>query len=114
MNLEALLLIGIPALIIGAIFYLPFYLWFRWKKRNGVASAVTKSPIITRKGITFYGSMVVVLFLGYAQGPLASDTAFGAFMNTSAGRIIWSIGVVIFTSVIEFAFAKRGHKFVDK
>jgi hypothetical protein len=114
MNFEALAIIGGLALIAGAVLYLPFYIWKKWRGRKALPSRGPLAITINRNGITFYGAMVVVLFVGFAQEHFAPQTAFGLFMSTWSGRLIYLVCVLVVTVVLEVIFAIAGIKFAER
>jgi type II secretory pathway pseudopilin PulG len=45
MNLEALLLIGGGAIVIGALLYLPFFFFFRWSDKRRLSREITRAKL---------------------------------------------------------------------
>ena len=114
MNFEALAVIGTLTLIAGGLLYLPFYLWKKWRGKKALPSKGPLSANITRRGITFYGAMVAVLLVGFAQQYLAPQTAFGAFVSTRSGRLIYLVCVGVVGVVLEKLFVKSGVRFAKR
>lgn len=114
MNFEELLIFGALTIIAGGVLYLPFYIWKRWQGKKALPSGGPLSARITRRGITFYGVMVVFLFVGFAQEHLAPKTGFGVFLSTWSGRIIYMVCVLTLFTVLEMAFAMVGVKFSER
>ena len=115
MNLEALAVIGTLALVAGIVLYLPFRLWFWWRQKKESAEPQRSPGVrITRAGLVFYGAMVGILFVGYAQGVLEPHTTFGPLMNTGLGRMAYAVCVVAVGILLESALVRRGCKFVKR
>jgi len=112
MNIEALAIIGTLSIFVGGLLYLPFYLWMRWKKKKGEGPKSRFNVRLTGAGITFYGCMVVMLFVGFAQEHLAPHSAFGAFVSSREGRLAYAGGMLALWVTLEFILTKFGFKFV--
>jgi hypothetical protein len=93
--------------------YVPFRLWFWWRQKKETAEADRKpTGSITKTGTTFYGAQMVVLLVGYAQGTLAPDTAFGQFVDTWFGRITYFVCVSVIWTGVAIVLAKHGYRLV--
>ena len=112
MNFEALAIFGTLSILVGGLLYLPFYLWMKWKRKKGEGPENRTNVRITGAGITFYGCMVVILFVGFAQEHLAPQSAFGAFVSSREGRLAYTGGVLALWVALEFILTKFGFKFV--
>ncbi len=110
MNFEALAVIGGFALILGAVLYFPFFLWKKWSEKQAWPSRGRLASRITRQGITLYGAMVAMLFVGYAQEHLAPQTEFGSFMSTWWGRLTYAAILIALMVVVEVALTFAGVK----
>jgi hypothetical protein len=114
MNFEALAIIGGLTLIAGSVLYLPFFLWMKWRGKKALPSGGPLAVTINRRGITFYGAMVVVLFVGFAQEYFAPQTAFGSFVSTWSGRLIFAVCVVVVVVALEVMLSIAGIKFAER
>ncbi len=84
----------------------------KWKRKKGEGPEGRTNVRITGAGITFYGCMVVMLFVGFAQEHLAPQSAFGAFVSSREGRLAYTGGVLALWAALEFILTKFGVKFV--
>ena len=107
--------IGTFAALLGGILYLPFYIWKRLRLRNKPAgSEFDDSPKITRMGVTFYGIQVLFLLIGSIQEYLAPESAFGRFISTWSGKLIYAAVVVAVFAILQLLLASKGIALVER
>ena len=107
MDWDAALLFGALAAGAGALLYLPFFIWFRWRgvKRKQSGPAADRITVV---GLCFYGAMVVVLFAGFAIGTLDPQSWLGAQVRTLFGGFGYGVLIVIVGNVLERLLVRRG------
>jgi hypothetical protein len=111
MQLRALVIILVAGSIFGLLLYLPFFLWFRWRRKVGRPAAPGRyGKPVPRGELKWMVLIIVLLLVGYAQGHLAPATWFGAQMRTDAGRTAFALVLAVVLSVIRVAWlAWRAH-----
>jgi hypothetical protein len=107
MNWHAILVICGLAVIVGVLLYLPFFIWFRWRRSEPGHGAFT-SVRVTGVGLCLYGVVVLVLFAGFAAGQIAPQSWFGSQLRTLFGGIGYMTTVLMASSVVERVLVKRG------
>lgn len=90
MDVPALVVIALLAVLAGIVLYLPFYLGAKRKLRPSRRESWITIRI-TKAGALFYGLMVVILFAGFALGHLAPDTTLGHYMKSGLWRLVFLI-----------------------
>lgn len=95
--MTVLLFIGISA-VIGCILYLPFFLWFRYRRPRQGPYAVKLN--YTPAGWALLVAEVAALFVGFALIDPASGVRRGVFAPGGLGLLQWLICVVIAVHVI--------------
>lgn len=113
MNVEAIAIIGGVALVVGAVLYLPFFVWFRFRRRRGRPLASKRLDVPLTKGrIILSMLMIAVIVTGYSRGVLAPHTWFGSHMQTGFGQLVWGISVACFfyAAQVIWMLSKRGKR----
>jgi hypothetical protein len=106
MNWEALSVIGLFALALGALLYLPAIIWARLNMR----SEPNKHPRVrlTRVGWALVFAAVLVLFGGFGLQYVAPQSAIGALVKSPSGRLVLLGSVLLVFWLLESALAARG------
>jgi hypothetical protein len=107
MEWDAALLIFALAAAAGALLYLPFFVWFRWRGSKRTKGGATTRRL-TRAGLWLYGIEIVVLFAGFAVGTLYPQSWLGAQLRTLFGGLGYAAAVVIAVGLVERALVRRG------
>lgn len=102
MNFEAAFIIGGFALLFGALLYFPSRYFLRKKVKASQSSVLSER--ISKPGISFYGSMITVLLVGFSQESLAPNSIFGMFIKTIGGKFLFSSAVIILFTVAASIF----------
>ncbi|HUO80793.1 MAG TPA: hypothetical protein VMU00_11690 [Steroidobacteraceae bacterium] len=111
MQLRALAIILTGSCILGLLLYLPFHLWFRWRRKAGRPAAPGRyGAPVPRGELKWMVVLVVLLMVGFAQGRVAPTTWFGARMQTPGGRAVLGLVLVVAIAAIRVAWvAYRAH-----
>ena len=105
MQLRALAIILGGCCILGLLLYLPFYAWFRWRRRAGRPLAPGEfGRRVPRGDLKWMIPLVVLLLVGFAQGRIAPTTWFGARMQTHGGRAVLSLVLVVVVVAVRAAW----------
>lgn len=110
MEARAAVLIFAMAAVAGLLLYLPFFLWFRYRRARAKCG-LRGSFHITRAGFFLYGAMLVALFAGLGVGVFSPQSWMGAQVRTFFGGLGYATVVVVVTSVIEWGLVRRGARF---
>ena len=105
MQLRALAIILVGGCIFGLLLYLPFYLWFRWRRIKDRSVAPGRfGKRLPQRELKWVALTVALLLVGFAQGRVAPDTWFGAQMQTRLGRGVLALILAVFITVIRVAW----------
>jgi len=99
--LGSLFAIGTFALILGAVLLVPGLWWARRKARAN--PNVPAGMKVTATGFILAGAVAVVVVGGLSAQYWASDTAFGQWMTTSTGRLLFvsvTVGVALVAELL--------------
>lgn len=107
MNWHAILLIFGLAIVVGALLYMPFFIWLRWRRSKPRHGGATSSRV-TGVGLCLYGAMALVLIGGLAFGQIAPQSWFGSQVRTLFGGIGYTTTVWVVASLVERTLFKRG------
>ena len=107
MHWEAALVIGIVALGAGLILYIPGYFLAKWALRKSPPDSGGRLHV-TFTGFVVYGSMIIMLAIGFAQQFFAPETFLGRLTSTSLGRLLFCASIIPLGVVIEFVLRKFG------
>lgn len=111
MNWEGLTVIGVGAIAIGVILYLPFRIWFGRSQEGG-----TRSPRVqlTRAGMVLVCFTLAALFYGLAARYIAPESMLGRVTSTSLGRLFY-LGVLILVFwIVEVLLRRKGIRLTDR
>ena len=111
MNWEALLVIGSFTILAGLLLYVPGRWWAKRQIKNAPDGSVGKARV-TRAGYLFFGIMIGLLFLGFAQAHIAPSSRLGEFVSTRMGRLVLFGGIVAASFVIEKILGRAGIELV--
>lgn len=111
MDLEALIVIGVFVLISGAILFGLAKLWMKYKSREYPAGVKIK---MTKVGIVWLCSAVIVLFAGLLMQYLAPESLFGQFVKTASGRFLYAASVAFIFWLLEVVLKAKGIKLIEK
>lgn len=100
--------IGILCLLAGVLLYSPFYIWKKWRGKKAPPSNGLLTKKVTRREISFYGTMVVFMLIGFAQEHIAPQTAFGRFVSSWSGQLIYVVCVFIVFMILAVVLAIFG------
>jgi hypothetical protein len=92
MDLEAMAVTVIFSLILGIVLFIPGWLWCRW--RIGKQPTGQAGHSVTGAGYLFFGTLTVVLVVGFVLGRLEPKSALGSLVSTQVGRLIYIFIVV--------------------
>lgn len=106
MNWEAFIVIGGFTIIFGIVLLIPGIWWARRKSKQHSESQ--GSMAATKTGFIYIGIFVFILFSGFSAQFWAPDTAFGKWVSTSFGRILFVVSLVIAAFVLEKILNKFG------
>lgn len=104
-NWEAFIAIGGVTLIIGIVLLIPGLWWVRRNVKQYSHSQGTMA--VTKAGFIYSSIFVFILVAGFTAQYWAPETAFGKWLSTGIGRILFVIGLIS----IAFIFEKILNKF---
>ncbi len=108
MDFTIIAILGIGAIVIGLILYIPGHLLAKYLLRRSSPTSNGRSRI-TGLGLLVYGTLVCALVAGFAQEHLAPNTWYGQFMSTWFGQFIYGTVLLVALSFIEIMLKARGH-----
>jgi len=85
--------------VLGAVLLIPGLLWARRKARANPGTPAAKK--VTTSGFVVAAILVSILFTGFSAQFWASDTAFGQWMSTDTGRLIYAATIVPVSQIVE-------------
>jgi hypothetical protein len=85
--------------VLGAVLLIPGLMWARRKARANPNTPAAKK--VTKSGFVIAAIVVSILFTGFSAQFWASDTAFGQWMSTDTGRLIYAATIVAASVIIE-------------
>ena len=92
--------------LVGFVLYLPFLLWFRYRRKR--SRAITLETRVTRFGVVFSAVEIGLLLAGFAAGRLAPLSLVGSLTRNLTGCVIWGVGFMLASRIASNAFARRG------
>lgn len=98
-----LALLGI-FLLVGGLLYLPFFLWFRHRRRQG--KAVGKDHRLSGAGLVLLAVELAALLGGIAAGELAPESSIGSLVHAPGGRMKWVLCVMLAAGALHAALAR--------
>jgi len=103
--LAPLLLIGV-LLSAGLLLYLPFWIWFRYRRHHGKSMGRTTN--FTSTGGVFLTAQLALLLGGFGAGVLAPESWLGSFTAGYAGILRWYVCVVVASGSLERVLRRAG------
>ncbi|MCD2344090.1 ATP-dependent Clp protease adaptor ClpS [Ideonella azotifigens] len=100
-----LVLIGL-CLLAGGVLYLPFFLWFRYRRRDG--REVAAQLRFTHLGYGLIALQVVLQFAGLAAGILAPESRLGSQTQGFAGFLRWSVCIIVIFCIVNALLQRFG------
>ena len=110
MELKAAALILLLAVVVGGLLYLPFLLWFRFR-RTRARQGTFGSLHVTGVGMLFYSGMLLVIFAGLSTGVFLPASWLGVQVRTLFGALGYGTTIVIGASLLEWVLVRRGARF---
>ena len=101
----ALLLLAVFG-VAAFVLYLPFLLWFRYRRKR--TRAITLETQVTRFGVLFSTAEISLLLVGLGAGRLAPSSLVGSLTKEFAGCVIWVAGLMLASRIASKAFERRG------
>ena len=96
MHLQVALLYLVSYTLVGLALYLPFFLWFRWKRmKSEVVASGQVGRNIPKGEMIWHVAFVAAMFCGFAQGQLAPETWFGSHIKTNLGRAVFGFALLV-------------------
>jgi hypothetical protein len=112
MDLEALIVIGVFILVLGAVLFGLAKLWMKYKSHEYPAAGVKIR--MTKAGIVWLCSAVTVLFVGLLMQYLAPESLLGQFVKTASGRFLYAASVAFIFWLLEIALKAKDIKLIEK
>jgi ATP-dependent Clp protease adapter protein ClpS len=94
------------SLIVGGLLYLPFFLWFRYRKPT--QGRFSEPLRLTRTGYVALAAQLGLIFGGLALGMLYPDSALATLVHGDTGALKWWICVTIVVSAISLLAKRAG------
>jgi cytochrome c biogenesis factor len=108
MDLEALLVVGLFSLVLGALLYAPARIW---AKREARADPRNHPRLgLTRLGWILMLVAILVLICGLLMDQIAPGTKLGKLASTASGRFFYLMAVLLVFWVVETALKRKGIK----
>ena len=112
MNLEAFVVIGLFALLLGALLFVLSRLWVKRQLRDHSEAHVKIR--LTMAGMICIPVLVIVLIGGLLMQYLAPESLLGQFVKTHSGRFFYAATVAIVFWLLEIVLKARGIRFIEK
>ena len=93
-------------LFVGVLLYLPFFLWFRHRRR--VAPTPPAEDRFTRVGYAFLVVQIATMLFGFGAGVLQPQSTLGSLTQGYAGFARWSACVYVVFSVLAMMLRSWG------
>src|SRR6266446_6414895 len=110
MNWEAVLVIGVFALVLGAVLLIPGLIWARRKARQNPGTSAGMA--VTNIGFLFVAFVVLVLLVGFTAEFWAAETMFGRWMSTGRGRLIFAALTMLTSWIVEYVLGLAGIRII--
>lgn len=108
MDWEALGVIGLFALALGVLLYVPARIWAKRKLRAEPGSHPKLR--LTKTGWVLICASLIALIVGLLMDFLAPESLLGQLVKTPSGRLLYLVIVVIIFWLVEAALKARGIK----
>lgn len=109
---EAIIVIGLIVLVLGAFLFALAKIWAKFKFKNDSPSHV---PIrVTKAGWIIIPLFVIILFGGFSLQYIAPETIIGKAVQTSAGRFVYMLILLCIFWALEMMLKTRGIKLIEK
>lgn len=96
----------VVCLIVGALLYLPFFLWFRYRKPP--PGRFSEPLRFTRTGYLMLVAQLGLMFGGLAIGTLYPDSTLGSLMHGDSGLLKWWVCIAIVLGAIGLLVKRAG------
>ena len=100
-----LILFGL-CLVAGGMLYLPFFLWFRYRRRKG--REVGPPLPYTRTGLGLVAVEVLLVMAGLGARDAAPESSLGRFMRGPHGPLEWVIAVTVVVAALGALLRQAG------
>lgn len=112
MDLEALVVIGIFTLVLGAVLFALFRLWVRHKFHDH--PTVGTKVRLTKAGVICVPVLVIVLIGGFLMEYIAPESVLGKLVETPIGRLSYAAAVTLAFLLIEVVLKSKGIRLIEK
>ncbi|MEW6330671.1 MAG: hypothetical protein AB1560_04335 [Pseudomonadota bacterium] len=112
MDLEALVVIGVFILVLGAVLFGLTKLWMKYKSHEYPAASVKIK--MTKVGVVWLSLAIIVLLAGLLMQYLAPESLLGKFVKTASGRFFYAVSVAFLFWLLEIVLKAKGIKLIDK
>ena len=95
--------------VIGVVLYLPFFLWFRWRRPSGNGNGKYSAKVsFTPIGWAVLVAQLVALFAGFGMRDMLPQSDLARWVHGDAGMVKWWACMLVLFSVIGTLLRRAG------